>query len=60
MVLAPELWAAEFTGALAQIQRLSQRNYFSRLVETSAAATPADLADLTRERLRHNPERSPR
>ena len=60
LVLAPELWAAEFKGALAQILRLSQRNYFSRLVETSAAATPAELADSTRERLRQNPDRPPR
>jgi DNA primase len=57
LVLEPTLWAAEFAGALKQIQRLSQRNYFSRLVETSAAATPADLADSTRERLRHSPDR---
>ena len=60
LVLAPELWAAEFKGALAQIERLSHRNYFTRLVESSAAATPADLGDHTRERLRHNPERGPR
>ncbi len=54
-VLASELWAAEFTGALQQILKHAQRNYFSRLIENSAT-TPGDLGEQTRaklQRMRH-------
>ena len=54
-VLASELWAAEFTGALQQILKHAQRNYFSRLIENSTT-TPGDLGEQTRaklQRMRH-------
>ncbi len=54
-VLASELWAAEFTGALQQILKHAHRNYFSRLIENSAT-TPGDLGEQTRaklQRMRH-------
>ena len=54
-VLASELWAAEFTGALQQILKHAHRNYFSRLIENSAT-TPSDLGEQTRaklQRMRH-------
>ena len=53
VVLDPELWDAEFSGALQQILRHGQRNYYSRLVENAAAA-PSDLEAQTRLKLQGN------
>jgi len=57
--LPPEHWAAEFTGALGQVLKHAQRNYYSRLVETAAAGTPAELAEQTRAKLQQTRRRDP-
>lgn len=59
MLLSPEHWATEFTGALAQVLKHAQRNYYSRLVETAAAGNPAELAEQTRAQLKQTRPRDP-